>query len=142
MNVICKHCGSNIMVKDGKIAGKQRWKCTKCHKTTREGDGRNKYPLWKKILAIKLHREGKSLNEISRLVEAPRAMILYWLRNYEKIMKNEMKSLSFPKDSKNIMLIEQKNFKQLRDNFGFDQAFGIICTNSKSDVKTIVFVME
>lgn len=49
MNVICKHCGSNIMVKDGKIAGKQRWKCTKCHKTTREGDGRNKYPMEKRF---------------------------------------------------------------------------------------------
>lgn len=138
MNVICKHCGSNIMVKDGKIAGKQRWKCTKCHKTTREGDGRNKYPMEKKILAIKLHCEKESLNEISRLVGAPRAMVLYWLKNYEKIMKNELNSFNFPKDVKNILLLEQKNLKQLRDDFNFDQAFGMIWTNTR----VIIFVME
>ncbi|MBQ9271233.1 MAG: hypothetical protein IJ218_03085 [Alphaproteobacteria bacterium] len=89
-------------------------------------------------MAIKLHCEKKSLNEISRLVGAPRAMVLYWLKNYEKIMKNELNSFNFPKDVKNILLLEQKNLKQLRDDFNFDQAFGMIWTNTR----VIIFVME
>ena len=53
-------------------------------------------------------------------------------------MKNELNSFNFPKDVKNILLLEQKNLKQLRDDFNFDQAFGMIWTNTR----VIIFVME
>ena len=141
MGIVCKHCGSNILVKDGMVAGKQRWKCTKCHKTMRAGDKREKHDLWKKMLAIRMHREGISLNKIAGLLGISRSIVLYWLKNYKTIIKNEMNSIDFPRNAKNIMLLEQKHLKYLRDDVCFDQAFGIIWTNSKSDIKTIVFVM-
>lgn len=136
--MICKHCGSDIMVKDGIIAGKQRWKCTKCEKTTREGDKRRKYDIWKIILAVKLYSRGKSIKEISRLLEISQPLIRYWLKNYETIMKKEFMAVSFPKSAKDVSIHEQRYFKQLRDDYGFNEAYGIIFT----DKLNFLFIMD
>ena len=136
--MICKHCGSDIMVKDGMVAGKQRWKCTKCKKTTREGDKRRKYDIWKIILAVKLYSKGKSIEKISSLLGISRPLIRYWLKNYETIMKKEFMSVSFPRNAKNFLIKEQRYFKQLRDDYGFNEAYGIIFT----DKLTFLFIMD
>lgn len=131
--MICKHCGSDIMVKDGFVAGKQRWKCSKCNKTSRENDKRERYETWKKILVIRLYCEGKSINEIKKIMggEVPRARIVDWIKNYEKIMKKELKAFPFPRRPKEgIVIMKQRYWKELIDDFGFDTAFGIIWTNN------------
>lgn len=137
----CKHCGSDIMIKDGIIAGKQRWKCKKCHKTTREGDKRSnpqKYPIWKKILAVRLRCEGKKIYEIAHLVGAPSTLVQYWLKNYETIMKNELKTYQFPKDFRSIALLERKYWKKMPEIYGVGMAFGVIWTEKG----TKVFILE
>lgn len=130
--MICKHCGCDIMVKDGIVAGKQRWKCSSCHKTSRENDKRERYETWKKILVIRLHCEGKNINEIKKIMggDVPRPRIADWIKNYEKIMKKELKAFPFPRRPKEgITIMKQRYWKELIDVFGFDTAFGIIWTN-------------
>lgn len=136
--MICKHCGSENIVKDGYVAGKQRWKCKNCNKTTREGDARRKYKTWQKILAIKLKREGKSMSEIVRLTGAPRSLINYWLRNYLKIIKQEILSIPCPAPHEHFMMLSPEYLGQFQNLFRFQQAFGIIWTDKES----IFFIMN
>ena len=135
----CKHCGSNILVKDGTVGGKQRWKCTKCHRTMREGDKRVKYSTQKKINTLRQLAEGKlSLNEIACTAGIPRSLVLYWKRHYADIMQKELNAITFPKHVKDIEKVDKACFKPLRDILLFNHAFGIIWTEKGARV----FIMK
>ncbi len=145
--MICKYCGSNKMVKDGVVAGKQRYKCKECHKTMRKGangdnvdndDKRDKYPLWQKISAIRAYIKGNNLNETARISMTSPTLVRNWIKNYETNIKKELTTTHFPENPKDVRIIKQKYLKLLRDERKFDVAFGIILT----DKGPIVFIMD
>ena len=56
----CKSCGSEKTVKNGKVDGKQRYKCKECGYNYREGDERtNEKVAAKKALCILLYAMAK-----------------------------------------------------------------------------------
>ena len=56
----CKKCGSDQFVKNGFVAGKQRYKCKMCPSTFREGDNRtNAKTAAKKALCILFYAMAK-----------------------------------------------------------------------------------
>lgn len=142
--MICKYCGSDKMVKDGIVAGKQRYKCKECHKTMRKDaddysdDKRNKYELWKKIALIREYMKGASIIKTANDFNTSYASGRNWIKNYETDIKKGLIAVPFPKDPKDIRLLKQRYLKLLRDERNFEVAFGIIVT----DKGPIIFVMD
>lgn len=134
----CKYCGSDIMVKDGMVGGKQRWKCTKCKRTSREGDKREKHSIIKKISVLRQLADGKlSLNKIALIGGIKRSLILYWKKHYKNIMTKEINAIQYPKDIKGITLIDRSHLKQVIDD-NCNCAFGVIWTENGGKV----FIMK
>ena len=60
MRILCKNCGSDHYQKNGKVRGKQRYKCKACGLNFVEGDEREKVRPEGKALAALLYGRGKS----------------------------------------------------------------------------------
>lgn len=83
----CKHCGSDQLVKNGYVREKQRYLCKECCGTSREGNDREKYTIEQKIKVIKLYTENMGLRSIERVEKIPASLLVYWIRNFAKIIK-------------------------------------------------------
>ena len=89
----CRKCGSEAFVKNGFMAGAQRYKCKKCgFQFTRETPhGR---PMKDKILALILYLSGLSMNAIGNIIGVSTQSIMRWIRMfYDKfIPQNEIET--------------------------------------------------
>jgi transposase-like protein len=89
----CRKCGSEAFVKNGFMAGAQRYKCKKCgFQFTRETPhGR---PMKDKILALVLYLSGLSMNAIGNIIGVSTQSIMRWIRMfYDKfIPQNEIET--------------------------------------------------
>ena len=89
----CRKCGSEAFVKNGFMAGVQRYKCKKCgFQFTRETPhGR---PMKDKILALVLYLSGLSMNAIGNIIGVSTQSIMRWIRMfYDKfIPQNEIET--------------------------------------------------
>ena len=102
----CKHCGSNDLVKNGYVHGKQRFLCKECTKTSRYGDQRCRYSLEQKIKVIKLYTEGMGLRSIERLEGISVSLLVYWIRNFSKIIRDKLNNTELPQDTKEVSILE------------------------------------
>ena len=75
----CRKCGSEATVKNGFMAGSQRYKCKKCSfQFTREtAHGR---PIKDKILALILYLSGLSMNMTAQIIGVSTQTIMRWIR--------------------------------------------------------------
>ena len=81
MGVKCKRCGSRHCVLNGKVRGKQRYKCKECGYNFVRGDSRQKIGAVGKSLAILLYGSGNvSYGFIARLFGVSRTTVLRWVR--------------------------------------------------------------
>ena len=81
MLVKCKRCGSTHCVRNGKVRGKQRYKCKECGFNFVEGDNRQKIGAVGRALAILLYGSGNvSYGFIARLFGVSRTTVLRWIR--------------------------------------------------------------
>jgi transposase len=104
--ILCKHCGSNSVVKDGMINKKQRYLCKECLKTSRQGDDREKYSLEQKIRVIKLYTERIGLRSIERIENIPASLIVHWIRGFAKTIREKLCTTPIPEDVKKIEILE------------------------------------
>ena len=102
----CKHCGCEEVIKDGVVYNKQRYKCKSCGRTFREGDERLKYSLEQKVRALKLYKEGMGLRSIERIEGISTPLLIQWIRNFGRILKEEISSTAIPGDAKDIEILE------------------------------------
>ena len=61
MRILCKNCGSDHYQKNGKVRGKQRYKCKACGLNFVEGDEREKARPEGKALAALLYGRGNQV---------------------------------------------------------------------------------
>ncbi len=80
----CKKCGSAKAVKNGVVAGKQRYKCKDCGCNFREGDERtNEKIAAKKALCILLYAMAKgSYRMMGKLLKIDHTQVYRWIRAY------------------------------------------------------------
>lgn len=104
--LVCKHCGSELLVKDGFLQGKQRYLCKACKRTSRSGDKRRKYTIEQQIRVVRLYTEGVGLRSIERLEGIPASLLVYWIRNFAKIIKDKLLSVKISSDVKEIEILE------------------------------------
>ncbi|GHU84815.1 hypothetical protein FACS1894198_1290 [Clostridia bacterium] len=98
----CKKCGSEITVKNGIVAGKQRYCCKKCGHNFREGDERtNSKVMAKKALCILLYAMAKgSYRMLGRILNIDHALVYRWIRAFgeslpEPEVPGEIKEMEF-----------------------------------------------
>jgi transposase len=80
----CKKCSSGDAVKNGVVAGKQRYRCKECGCNFREGDSRtNEGTAAKKALCVLLYAMAKgSFRMMGKLLGRDHALIYRWVRAF------------------------------------------------------------
>jgi transposase len=98
----CKNCGSGRAVKNGKVRGKQRYRCKECSYNFVEGDARtNDKIAAKKAMLILLYSLGKaSFNLLARLFDTWPSQVYRWvvqegLSLPEQEVSGEIKEMEF-----------------------------------------------
>ena len=88
LDIMCSKCGENSYYKSGKANGKQRYKCKECGCHFTMKDRREKYSRKQRLTAVTLFRKGLSLRSIAEVIGANNVIVLYWIRNIGKFIKN------------------------------------------------------
>ena len=104
--LFCKHCGSDKLVKNGFVSGKQRYKCKDCSGAFIEGDARLKYGLEKRLKVINMCLEGIGIRSIERLEGVSNPLIIYWIRHLSELLRKEIKRRAMPDKPKDITIVE------------------------------------
>jgi transposase len=89
----CKNCSSEQVVKNGMVAGKQRYKCKQCGCNFRLGDNRtNDKVAAKKALCILLYAMAKgSYRMLGRILKIDHTLVYRWIRSFgEDLPKPEV----------------------------------------------------
>ncbi|MEZ0484153.1 IS1/IS1595 family N-terminal zinc-binding domain-containing protein [Fibrella aquatica] len=86
----CPKCQSVDAVRNGIIAGRQRFKCKQCaynFTVDKVGKGISTYYV---IKALQLYIEGVSLREIERLLGVSHVSVMNWVKKYQiKVPENQ-----------------------------------------------------
>ena len=104
-DIMCSKCGENSYYKSGKANGKQRYKCKECGCHFTMKDRREKYSTKQRLAAVTLFRKGLSLRSIAEIIGANNVIVLYWIRNIGKFIKNTALSAAV-QSSKELEVIE------------------------------------
>ena len=104
-DIMCSKCGENSYYKSGKANGKQRYKCKECGCHFTMKDRREKYSTKQRLAAVTLYRKGLSLRSIAEVIGANNVIVLYWIRNIGKFIKNTVLSAAVH-SSKELEVIE------------------------------------
>ena len=102
----CRHCGSEELRKDGIAKGKQRYKCKQCKRTTGDNDQRYKYSLSKRLKVLKGYLERLGIMALDRLEGVPNTLIIKWIKNYSKILKELIAKATVAETIKSATILE------------------------------------
>lgn len=79
--VLCTHCGSENVIRDGRTAaGKQRYKCKACGRVSRENAQYERYSADQKELILRAYMERPSMRGIQRIFGVSRPTLIKWLK--------------------------------------------------------------
>ena len=98
-----RHCGCEELSKDGVVKGKQRYKCKRA---TRKNDQRYKYSLSKRLKVLKGYLDGLGIMALERLEGVPNPLIIKWIRNYSKILKELIAKATVAETIENVEILE------------------------------------
>jgi len=101
-SIKCKNCGCERAVKNGKVRGKQRYKCRDCGLNFVLGDERsNEKIIALKALVILFYSLAKgSYNMLGKIFERDRSLIYRWIKEAglsfdEPVIDGEIKQIEF-----------------------------------------------
>ena len=83
MELRCKRCGSGEHIKNGRMRGKQRYRCTACGLNFTATPPRGK-PLAMKITAVLLHVSGLSMNRTAKRLGVSTPTVQAWIEQLAK----------------------------------------------------------
>ena len=89
----CKKCKSENNTKAGKMNCKQRYRCKDCKYHFTQEDGRQRYQMKDRLMALTLFRKGLSLRSIAGIIGTSNVLILYWIRNIGRFVKEVILSM-------------------------------------------------
>lgn len=79
----CPKCQSMEVVKNGKVQGKQRYKCKSCSLQFTRLTPRGR-PAQEKAMAVTLYTLGLSIRAIARLIGVSPTAVLKWIKTFAK----------------------------------------------------------
>ena len=80
---LCPKCQSIEVVKNGKVQGKQRYKCKSCSLQFTRLTPRGR-PAQEKAMAVTLYTLGLSIRAIARLIGVSPTAVLKWIKTFAK----------------------------------------------------------
>ncbi len=83
MELRCKRCGSGEYIKNGRMRGKQRYRCKACGLNFTATPPRGK-PLALKITAVLLYVSGLSMNRTAKLIGVSTPTVQAWIEQLAK----------------------------------------------------------
>lgn len=121
MSICCKHCNSNIYVKNGFVFNKQRYRCKSCGYNFVDGDKRVRYHTSDHLKVIKLYLENCGIRTIERLTGIHNSQISQWISEAADNIRSQLqKSMNSVNSIEDIEILE------------IDE----LCTYIKKDLKT------
>ena len=124
MALNCKHCGESSYVKNGFSKGKQRYKCRICNRVFSEGDLRERYTIEERIKVLKKYFDGAGMRSIERWEGVSVPLLIHWIRNLGKMVKQDVASADIPDNAKEIEILEMDELftfyqkKQIKLTYG------------------------
>ena len=115
MNIKCFKCGSENIIKNGKVFGWQRYKCKDCnYQFTKMAPGGK--PIYLKLLAHNLYTAGLSMRETARILGVTVQSVSRWIRKWHLTYINEQgdKEVLYKVNSDNIL--DCMNFSDVDEN--------------------------
>jgi transposase len=116
----CKRCGRVDLVKNGIVAGKQRYKCKHCEYRFREDDNRtNDKVAAKKALCVLLYAMAKgSFRILGRILDTDHTLVYRWILNFGEALPEP----TVASDITEMEFDEMGHFiGQKKRNFGFSR---------------------
>ena len=138
MSIICKKCFSNHTVNNGKVRGKQRYKCKDCGLNFVEGDKREKTRPEAKALALLMYGSCKaSYGMIARLFNVSRTTVLNWIKTIGK----KLPEPKFETDVKVIQMDEMWHFINKKNKkYGSGEPWIVLETEPSNGLLAIVML--
>ena len=125
----CGKCGSVEYHKSGFTNGKQRYKCKACayHFTRSYGRGQ---PPEKKLMALRLYKEGVGFCGIGRLLGVSDVAVLKWIRKMGQELRDMVLS-QMPEDIESIEIIELDEMWHFTQKKRTSSGYGLLCLASQ-----------
>ena len=133
----CKHCGGLSGVRNGIVAGKQRYKCKSCQKTSRDGDKRIKHDIDKKIKVLKCYLEGVGIRSIERLEGVSSPLIIYWIRQIADIVREKLRTVYIDDKARNISILEIDELYSYCKKNSAKSTFGLLLIGTEIKLLTL-----
>ena len=130
--VKCRHCGSEELRKDGVVKGKQRYRCKQCKRTTRENDQRYKYSLSKRLKVLKGYLDGLGIMALEKLEGVPNPLIIKWIRNYSKILKELIAKATVAETIENVEILEMDELFSYCKKNNTESMCGLLLTETET----------
>lgn len=126
----CPKCSGLAFHKDGKIKGKQRYRCKTCDCRFTRGTKRG-YGMDKRLQALALYREGVGFRGIGRFLGVSNVTVLNWIKAFGKDVKARMlEQAPDIRDMDVVVLDELWHYTQKNGgNFGY----GLLCLCAPDD---------
>jgi transposase len=134
--VTCKHCGEDKLVKDGYVKNKQRYLCKDCGRTFRGGDERERYSVEQKLRVIKLYTDGVGMRSIERAEGVSTPLLIHWIRNFGKMIREKISSMPIPNDAKDIEILEMDELFTYYQKKRKETMFGLLWT--ETEIKLLI----
>jgi hypothetical protein len=80
--------------------------CKDCGRTFRDGDEREKYTIEQKIRVIKLYTDGVGMRSIERAEGVSTPLLIHWIRNFGKMLREKISTTPIPNDAKDIEIFD------------------------------------
>ncbi len=113
----CRKCGSEAFVKNGFMAGAQRYKCKYCgFQFTRETP--HGKPMKDKILALVLYLSGLSMNMIGKIIGVSSQSVMRWIRMFHGKYITDNSSLSTIEEIEVDEMFSYINKKKIQSGSG------------------------
>ena len=138
MEIVCKRCGSTHCIKNGKVRGKQRYKCKACGYNFVKGDKRVKVRPEAKALAVLLYSTGKaSYGFIAQLFNVSRTAVLKWIKK----IAEQIPEPTIETNIKEIQIDEMWHFiNKKNEKYGFGEPWIVIETKPSDGILGIVLL--
>jgi transposase-like protein len=128
----CKHCGSTNLVKFGIVSGKQRFKCKDCGKSTRENDGRVKYPPDKRLRVLKMYLENAGIRSIERLEGVPNSLIIKWIRRSAEFISELLRASAPAEKPEYVEIMEMDELYSFVKKNSAESSYGLLRIGTKA----------
>jgi len=138
MTKTCKRCCSINVVNNGKVRGKQRYKCKDCGLNFVEGDQREKTRPEAKALALLMYGScSTSYGMIAKLFDVSRTAVLNWIRAMgKKLPEPELKT-----EVRAIQIDEMWHFiNKKNEKYGSGEPWIVIETEPSDGLLAIVML--